>query len=265
MDNFEPIRSRDNRRLVELRKIRDGRESEFIFIEGKRLAGEALRSPIEIVECFIDEERIDAELMGLIEERQIEVHRVATKIFASIADTETPQGIIFTARRPAWSLDDLSHADPASGPIIFLNEISNPSNLGALLRTAEAAGVAGVIVSGNSTDAYSPKALRASMGSAFRVKIIEGVPLHDAARWTASNGYSSVALDVSGRINYSDVDWTKPRMVVFGSEAHGLSGDELNVIDQTVVIPMANGVESLNLAVSAGIVLFEAKRQNASG
>lgn len=264
MNKNEPIRSRDNRHLVDLRKIRDGRERGRIFIEGKRLVREALRSPVQMIDCFFDEERIDGELLDSIVSKGVAVRPVISKMFDSIADTETPQGIICTAHRPTFSLEALAEKARAIQPIVFLNRINNPANLGAILRTAEAAGVAVVVISPGSTDAYSPKALRASMGSAFRIGIVENVEMSDAIMWAEINGRSAVALDISGRVSYTDLDWTKPRLLVFGSEAHGISEEELSGIGESVIIPMADDVESLNLAVSAGIVLFEAKRQNAT-
>lgn len=265
MHNLEPIKSRDNARLVALRKIRDGHDRTRIFIEGKRLVAEALRSSIDLGDCFIEEGRIAGELISELKDRGAEIHHVESKIFPTISDTKTPQGIVVTATRPAYSLDDLADDTEAKAPLIFLSEINNPANLGALIRTAEAAGVAGICLSKGSADPFSPKAIRGSMGSIFRLKVVEGVDLADLGRQTKAAGRTSVALDISGKIAYTDVDWLKPKLVVFGSEANGLHDDDLALIDQKVLIPMENGVESLNLAVSAGIVLFEAKRQRSSG
>ena len=99
------------------------------------------------------------------------------------------------------------------------------------------------------------------MGSAFRLPIIEKWTFDDAIAWARSRGMVTTAADISGSTNYTDIDWTVPRLVVFGSEAHGLDEEELRMIDEKIIIPMGNEVESLNLAVSSGIILFEAKRQ----
>lgn len=258
MHHFEPITSRDNRRLAELRKVRDGRDRARIFIEGKRLVEEALRSPIVIEDCFFDAGQFDGQFMERLRNRSVATYAVASKIFPSIADTESPQGIILTARRPVGSLNDIPPS--AYAPVVFLSEINNPSNLGAILRTAEAAGVSGVIVSRNSADVFSPKAVRASMGSAFRLKIVEAMNLATVIDWAKPIGISAVALDIAGIRPYTDVNWSKRKLIVFGSEARGLAENDLSMIDEKVIIPMENGVESLNLAVAAGIVLFEAKR-----
>lgn len=258
MNESEPIRSRENKRLVELRKVRDGRDRTRIFIEGKRLAEEALRSPLVLEDCFYDAERIDRPLLERLRERSVTLHPVASQIFPSLADTDSPQGIILTARRPHCSLADIAAAENAI--VVYLSEINNPSNLGAICRTAEAAGVAGIVVSRGSADPFSAKSLRASMGSAFRLKVAESVSLSEAAEWARSRRISSVALDVSAEKSYAEVDRSTGKLVVFGSEAHGLGEADLRLIDEKVIIPMENEVESLNLAVAVGIVLFGFRR-----
>jgi TrmH family RNA methyltransferase len=260
MNESEPIRSRENKRLVELRKVRDGRDRTRIFIEGKRLADEALRSPLVLEECFFDAARIDRPLLERLGERSVTLHPVASQLFPSIADTDSPQGIILTARRPKYSLSDIGAAGNAT--VVYLSEINNPSNLGAICRTAEAAGVAGIVVSRGSADPFSAKALRASMGAAFRLKLVESVSLAEAVEWARSQRISSVALDVSVEKSYTEIDRSTGKLVVFGSEAHGLGETDLGLIDEKVIIPMENGVESLNLAVAVAIVLFEFRRPN---
>jgi TrmH family RNA methyltransferase len=248
------ITSRDNGRLMAARRVRDGRDKFRIFIEGRRLAEEAVRSGLKFTECFVSEDFDDA---GLVASIDAPTFRMPEKVFKTIADTDSPQGIIVIAERPTMR----PFAKTLLPLTIFLNEINNPSNLGAILRTAEAAGVGHVVLSKGSTDPYAPKALRASMGSAFRVSIEEGESLHEAAAITRERGGVVTGADIEGSASYLDLDWSVPRMLVFGSEAHGLSGEEKSLLDDTIRIPMADGVESLNLSVSAGVILFEARRQ----
>ena len=99
------------------------------------------------------------------------------------------------------------------------------------------------------------------MGSAFRMPIIEAIEFDEAIRWARERRLRSTAADISGSRSYTEVDWSIPRLVVFGSEAHGLNERDLDSIDEKILIPMEKEVESLNLAVSSGIILFEAKRQ----
>lgn len=248
----EIITSRDNAKLKLVRSVRDGREDGLIFIEGFRLVDEAIRSGLEIDNIFLS---ADVGIAGRATELDSST-LVEPKIFRSLSDTNNSQGIIAIARRPAWTLDDIS-----DGSVVMLHRVNNPSNLGAVVRTAEAAGVAGVITTMGAADAFSPKALRASMGSSFRLPVIQGLSFDDLIEWARNRQLVSTAADISGNLGYTDVDWKVPRLLVFGSEAHGLDDRDLELIDEKIVIRMENEVESLNLAVSCGIILFEAKRQ----
>jgi TrmH family RNA methyltransferase len=237
-----------------------------MFIEGRRLVDEAVRSKIRIIECFVSEDLRDTKWLQSIAPRLIRISELPEKIFRSLADTASSQGIVAIAERPKnYSLPDLPLIVEGSLPLVlFLNELNNPSNLGAVMRTAEAAGVSTILVSKDSADVFGPKALRAAMGAAFRVHIAVDVDLDDVVRWAANHKLLITAADIGGNIPYTDVDWSTPRILIFGSEAHGLSEQHLKRIDEKVVIPMSDDVESLNVAVSVGIVLFEARRQNAN-
>jgi TrmH family RNA methyltransferase len=249
------ITSRDNPRLMAARRVRDGRDKFRIFIEGRRLAEEAIRSGVRLTECFVSDEFAEDDLVSTV---SAPVFRMPEKVFKTIADTETPQGIILIGERPK----PVEREGRGELPVtVFLSEINNPSNLGAILRTAEAAGVRGVILSKGSTDPYAPKALRASMGSAFRLNLIEGATLAAAVEQARQNGAIITGANNGAEELYTNIDWTRPRLLVFGSEAHGLKDEEKSLLDEVVKIPMASQVESLNLAVSAGIILFEARRQ----
>ncbi|CAN5444056.1 RNA methyltransferase [soil metagenome] len=264
MNKIEKITSRDNRRLVTARKVRDGKTGDNIFIEGKRLAAEALRSDIEIAECFVVEGFRETELVDSSAAKGAAIYELPEKIFLSIADTDQPQGIILIAKRPVSRTGVIeSRIKHSVLPIvIFLKEINNPSNLGAVLRTAEAADVAGVIVSQRSADVFSPRALRSAMGASLRLAVWEDADLDEVIAWSRLQGLRSVAADISATVSYSQLDWKSPSLIVFGSEAHGLNERELAAIDQKIHIPMENNVESLNIAVSVGIILYEAKRVN---
>ena len=271
MNEIERITSRDNRRLINARKVRDGKVRDLIFIEGKRLVEEAMRSNIQIDECFVTDKfaasETGTELLDALVRKPSRCAQMTDSIFGSIADTDHSQGIILLGKRPKSNTPAIEARLSATGNrmrmVIFFSEANNPSNLGAILRTAEAAGVCGVVVSRNSADAFSPKALRAAMGSSFRLPVWENAEFDEVIAWAAEGKLTITAADTKARRVFTDADWKQPRLLVLGSEAHGLSDSELERIDEKVRIPMENQVESLNLAVSAGIILFEAKRQNA--
>ncbi len=263
MVKIERIASRDNARLVYARKVRDGKDRTRIFIEGRRLVEEALRSQIHLEECFISTSFDRGEIVERLGQLGILVAEVPDRLFSSIADTNSPQGIVVIAKCPETKLSDLENrlASTTVFLVVFLKEINNPSNLGAILRTAEAAGVTGVIVSKNSADVFSPKATRASMGSCFRLPVVPNVTFDEVLDWARTRGLTITGTDLCVNKSYTSIDWQCPRLLIFGSEAHGLDEFESQSIDEKIVIPMENGVDSLNLAVSAGVILFEAKRQ----
>jgi TrmH family RNA methyltransferase len=117
------------------------------------------------------------------------------------------------------------------------------------------------MISKNSADAFSPKALRSSMGSAFRLNISTGVNFDAAVKLAVENSLLTIGADANATTSYTDVDWKRPRMLVVGSEAHGLNPEHKKTLDELVSIPMSDDVNSLNLAVSVGVILYEAKRQ----
>ena len=269
MTDLPRITSRENRKLKHAKRVRDGKERGQMFIEGARLANEALRASVDLVEGFVAESFVskprNSDLVDELTRIKVNIYSIPDSIFGSIADTENAQGIVLLGEKPTVgpntsNFSGIGHERqlPLS---LFLHRVNNPSNLGAILRTAVAAGVSGIFVSEKSADPFSPKSLRASMGSAFRLTIATDVDFGDAVRQAKEKGVVTTAADIEGTVSYIDVDWNKPRMLFFGSEAHGLEGEQKNQIEELIRIPMRNGVESLNLAVSSGIILFEAGRQ----
>lgn len=274
------ITSKDNSKIKLARKILAGDDDEFILLEGLRLAEEALRSEVEIVDAlftarFHASERGAALLAGITEKigeddrgRAEEVLcEIDEKVFDSITDTKTSQGVVLICRRPSAGFAEFSaHSrleNRADDSLLFiaLHQITNPSNLGAILRTAEAAGVDGIIITKDSTDVFSAKALRGGMGANLRMPLWTGATFSEVAEWAKSKGCVLTAADAHAKRSYIETDWTASRILVFGSEAHGLSDEDMALIEDKITIPMENDVESLNLGVSCGIILFEARRQ----
>lgn len=265
------ITSRDNQRLKFVRKVRDEKINDKIFIEGTRLAEEALRSELKIRESYFSNDFLSNErskkLLKKIHSKKIENFEVSNKFFNTITATKNSQGIILIADLPMTgkkSVEENLRFSKADFPIILLlNQINNPSNLGAILRTAEAVGVKGIILTKNSTSPFSPKATRAAMGASFRLPIWKNSNFSDALKWAEKSGFTTICADINSEKNYLQAQYKQNTLFVFGSEAHGLTVDERDLIKEGVKIPLENDVESLNLAVACGIILFEAKRQQA--
>lgn len=259
------ITSRDNSLLRHARAVRDGKVNDSVFVEGLRLCEEALNSRLEI-EAAIYSEQIArkeraARLIEQFGQRCEKVEAVSEKLLESISYTKTPQGIVVIAARPANDEASFKLKQPASPFLVILHGINNPVNVGAILRTAEAAGVTGVIVTANTSDPFSPKALRGAMGSAFRLPIWKGANFEDLIAWCATSGVSTFSAAASGLKPYTEVDWSGPCALIVGPESSGLSAAEIAAADDAVSIPMQGSVESLNVAVATGILLYEATRQ----
>ncbi len=261
------ITSRDNSLLRRARAVRDGKVDDLIFVEGMRLCEEALSTKLKI-EAIVYSDHIAqkakaANLIAKLSEQAKSAASVNEKLLASISYTKTPQGIIVLAARPVSDLDDLNRRQPAKPLIVMLHETNNPVNVGAIVRTAEAAGATGVIATANTADPFSPKALRGAMGSAFRLPVWNGGTFAEALQWCRAQGIQIICADVSARKIFSEVDWRKPTALLVGRESTGLSEEEVASAELAVRIPMKGAAESLNVAVAAGVILYEAARQRA--
>src|SRR5215510_1193646 len=255
------ITSRDNSLLRQVRAVRDGKIDELIYVEGLRLCEEALRSQLQIEAVIVSEELLRKErVAGVIEELSQAAKRfgsVSEKLLESVSYTKTPQGIIVLAQRPESSEARLVAQLGAKPLLVVLHQINNPVNVGAILRTSEAAGAAGVIATKNTSDPFSPKSLRGAMGSAFRLPIWSGPTYSEMVDWCRQRGIASICADVEANVSYTEIDWTGPSALILGPESTGLTPEELELANHRVSIPMKGMAESLNVAVAAGILLFE--------
>jgi len=263
------ITSRDNSLLRQARAIRDGKIDELIFIEGLRLCEEALHSDLSLEAVIFSEEIARKErAASVIAELSRVCDRVASvseKLLESISYTKTPQGIVVIGKRPDTSEARLAEAMHETPLLLVLHEINNPVNVGAILRTAEAAAATGAIATKNTTDPFSPKALRGAMGSAFRLPIWNGAHYREAIEWCDKRELFTICADAQATVSYTDVNWDQGCALILGPESAGLSADELSAARQAVSVPMHGLVESLNVSVAAGILLYEAARQRRTG
>ncbi|HEV8203371.1 MAG TPA: RNA methyltransferase [Pyrinomonadaceae bacterium] len=262
------ITSRDNSLLREARAVRDGKIDNLIFVEGLRLCEEAFRSKLEIEAVIASDEllRKDRAAIAIAELSHVSKRSasVTEKLLASISYTKTPQGIVVLARRPVSSENRLAESLHPNSLLVVLHQINNPVNVGAILRTSEAAGASGVITTQDTSDPFSPKSLRGAMGSAFRLPIWRGPSYMTTIEWCKFRGIVTVCADVGGTMAYTAFDWTGARALFLGPESTGFTLEELMQADHAVTIPMHGRAESLNVSVAAGIFLFEAARQRRS-
>ena len=262
------ITSRDNSLLRHARAVRDGKDHELIFVEGLRLSEEALRSGLKIEATIYSNEIAQKEraaaLLDELSEVCNQVGEVSESLLATVSYTKTPQGIIVLARRPPTGPELLKTKDKRPHLLVLMEAINNPVNVGAILRSAEAAGATGIITTANTSDPFSPKALRGAMGSAFRMPVWSGASYTEALAWCAKHGIKTVSADVGATVLHTEIDWKLSRALVVGPESTGLSPEQLRMTDESVKIPMHGNVESLNVGVAAAVLLYEAARQRSN-
>jgi TrmH family RNA methyltransferase len=176
---------------------------------------------------------------------------------------KAPTGIVAIARCQRAEVRHALEARPALA--VGAVQVQDPGNVGAIIRVADAAGATGVIVTGGSADPFGWKALRGSMGSAFRLPVASGASLADACREARERGVRVMALSPAGGRALHELDLTGPALILVGGEGAGLPDEARASADGLVTIPMRPPVESLNVAVAAGVVLYEAYRQRRAG
>ena len=198
-------------------------------------------------------------LLELAAADNVQLVMVNDQVMKKISDTETPQGIIAVCQMVQPKLEQLL----AGGKLLLvLDRVGDPGNIGTMLRTADAAGIGGIILLKGCADIYAPKTVRASMGSLFHVPVLSG--LDEAAFISSSRaaGYELLVTCLDGADNLYKADLSGRLAFVMGNEAGGVSASLLAAADKRVYIPMAGRAESLNVAMAAGIVMFEALRRN---
>ena len=260
---IEQITSRQNPLVKRAQRVRNGDEPGYMFIEGARLVEEATVSGIA-VEALIYTAEFGESARGraILASPALNHCRgamVPSQIMRAIRDVETPQGIAAIAPHPRFAIEDA-----LAGPLplaVALDSLQDPGNVGTIVRAAEAAGASGVLATAATAEPYGPKALRAAMGSAFRFPIARRVRFTELASAAHERKMRIFGTAADGDTHYTDVDWRSPALLLVGNEGGGLSKEALAIADATVAIPVAPPVESLNAAIAAAVILFEAARQ----
>ena len=245
-----------------LRERRERARQARILIDGAREIGRALDSGVKIVEAFVCQELLEAAERQSLTERlvaaDIPLVSVAPHVFAKLAYGERAEGIVAVGEIPQTSLADLTL--PPCPLVAVLESCEKPGNLGAVMRSADAAGLAAVIVADGRTDLFNPNAIRASLGTIFTVPLAAATSTEVLA-FLRERGVSMIAARVDAAQDYTEIDFIGPTAIVLGSEAAGLS-DAWRANDVTAIrLPMLGAADSLNVSATAAVLFYEALRQ----
>ncbi|QDV77462.1 TrmH family RNA methyltransferase [Botrimarina mediterranea] len=257
------ITSRHNPRLKQAAQLRDSRHRRAtgqLLVDGARETLRALTAGVTPIEAFVDEASIGertAAALAELERRGVTVFPVASDAFAKLAYGDRADGVVLVAEHPVRGLADLTL--PPAPLIAVIEAVEKPGNLGAILRTADGAGVDAVIVADPRVDLFNPNAIRSSVGAVFRKEIAIATAA-EARQWLQDRRLALFATRPEATITYSDADFTQGCAIVLGSEAYGLS-PEWDAIATGVSLPMLGVADSLNVSAAAAVLLYEARRQ----
>ncbi len=260
-----PITSKENGAIKHLRSLSDPKQRKkdnAFLIEGVKMVEEALRDRAGVKMVVASPSLTQHHGKGVLklaEKQSVEVLWISEKLLDSLSESKTPQPVMAVMEMKEHSEEGLL-ADP-SGLIVICHQLQDPGNLGAIIRTAEAVGAAGVAVPSNTVDPYNAKTIRASMGSILRLPLVRIGEVSPFLKKCRQKGFQTVAMVVTGGEAHFDLDLRKPTAVIVGQEGSGLPDEILKDTDILVRIPMAEEIDSLNVATSAAVFLYETMRQ----
>jgi TrmH family RNA methyltransferase len=259
------LTSTTNPRVKAAVRLRDRRERDrtgLTVIDGAREIRRAIEAGARVEEAFVHEPFLagpDARAaLDLLRSGGTPIRRTNGPVFARLAFGERAEGLVAVVRVPGTALDDLEL--PAEPLIVVVEGVEKPGNLGAVLRSADGAGADAVIAASPRTDLFNPNVIRASAGTAFVVPIA-AAPSTEVIAWLRNRGVRIVAARVDAPLPYTDVDLRGPVAIVLGSEAAGLTDAWTEPEIVAVRLPMLGVADSLNVSVSAAVLLYEARRQ----
>lgn len=252
------INSLENKKIKELIRLKKAgvrRNQGLILIDGSREAAEAIKAGLEALELYYCPELMKA---GQKKPGGGPETELSERVFQKLCYKEKPDGVLLLAKEPLRSLEDIIlNPNPL---VVVLEAVEKPGNLGAIIRTAAAVGADAVIINDQQTDIYNPNVIRASEGLVFQKTVVKA-EREETIAWLKKNKIRSLAAATGNNQSYLEVDFKKPTAIILGSEAEGLSQEWLEKADKKISIPMEKRIDSLNVSVSAAILVYEARRQ----
>ena len=245
-----------------LSKARERKKNKEYVVEGVRMVSEV---PADLLVKIYMSERFHSNnpeyVHELVKKQGISsdsIEIVADNVFDRMSQTQTPQGIMAVVRMNDSSISDMLTDNPL---LILVENLQDPGNLGTIIRTAEGAGVDGIIMTSGTVDIYNPKVIRSTMGAMYRMKYAYTDNLKEAAAFLRSRGITTYAAHLQGAVDYVTCDYKKGTAFFIGNEGNGLTDEATALADRKIIIPMMGKLESLNAAVSGAVLMYEAARQ----
>lgn len=254
------ISNRQVKEILKLQKQPKYRRSTGLFVaEGLKMLTEAAENGC-LVKLYIsgtvagkDNERLEKLCMSCSFET------VTDNIFKQLSDTVTTQGVLGIIKQPSYNITDILNCKKHMW--LLLDNIQDPGNLGTIMRTAEGAGMSAVIMGKGTADLFNPKTVRSTMGAIFRMPFIYTDDITETIKIIKNKGFNIYGAAMGGNKTYDQADYTKGAGIVIGNEANGISGRVLGYVTEKIHIPMEGKLESLNAAVAAAVIMYEAARQ----
>jgi TrmH family RNA methyltransferase len=248
--------------LVRLKERRTRNRENRYVIEGVREISRAATSGVTLQELYVCAEYLRSDGLELVTQLEaldaIEVLELSREAFDKASHRESPDGLLAVAAMRAWRLDALEL--PENALVLVLDGLEKPGNLGALLRTADGAGLHAVFVTGEGTDLFNPNVIRSSMGSVFSLPVVP-VDVAELLPWLQARDFSLIATSPEAEATYWDVDYRGASAIVLGTEHAGLPGAWFDAATARVAIPMGGLADSLNVATAGALLMYEALRQ----
>ncbi len=248
------------RQLAQLKdKSRERRKTNQFLIEGTREISLALKGNYELDSILFYPELISQEQLNKFTNLQTNIIEISKEVYQKLAYRDTTEGVLAVAKSKDHNIADLKFSTKT--PLILVAEApEKPGNIGAILRTADAANVDAVIIANPKTDLYNPNIIRSSVGCLFTNQIATG-STSEIITFLKDNTINIYCAALQASVNYHTQDFNKPTAIIVGTEATGLSNEWLESSTQNIIIPMQGEIDSMNVSVAAGILIFEAKRQ----
>ena len=245
--------------ISQLQKKAKLRNQDGVFVcEGRKMFEEVrVYAEASLVKAYASEEFFKEK--GEAYFGGIDYEVVKDSVFASISETVTPQGIIAVVKQPVYSLEQMLKGTTVK--LLMLEDLRDPGNLGTIMRTAEGAGMDGIIMSGGTVDIFNPKVVRSTMGAIFRVPFVYVDDFAGTISGLKAEGLSIFAAHLDGAEDYDKTEYTSKAAVMIGNEANGLTAETAALADKCIIIPMSGKLESLNASVAAALFMYEMRRK----